>query len=81
MPLGAAYAYASGDFAHGADTCATIGSPNDEALARLRTAQALIEEGRRAEADGQLQRALTYYRAVGATRYIREGEALLAASA
>jgi class 3 adenylate cyclase/tetratricopeptide (TPR) repeat protein len=77
----AAYAYASGDFVHAAETYATVGSPHDEALARLRAAQALIDDGRRAEADEQLQRALTFYRSVGATRYIREGEALLAASA
>ena len=29
----------------------------------------------------QLQRALAFYRSVGATRYIREGEALLAHAA
>jgi hypothetical protein len=29
----------------------------------------------------QLQPALAFYRGVGATRYVREGEALLAASA
>jgi class 3 adenylate cyclase/tetratricopeptide (TPR) repeat protein len=52
-----------------------------EAYARLRMAERLVTEGRRAEADVQLQRALAFYRSVGATRYIREGEALLAASA
>jgi hypothetical protein len=38
---------------------------------------------RRDEADVELQRALTLYRSVGATRYIRQGdgEALFAASA
>jgi class 3 adenylate cyclase/tetratricopeptide (TPR) repeat protein len=76
----AAYAYAAGDFVQAAETYAIIGSPQDEALARLRAAQALIQEGHRAEADEQLQHALIFYRAVGATRYIREGEALLATS-
>ena len=52
-----------------------------EAYARLRVARQLVEEGRRAEADVQLQRSLAFWREVGATRYVREGEALLAASA
>jgi len=50
------------------------------ARARLRAAERLISEGRRAEADIHLQKALAFYRSVGATRYIREGEALLAAA-
>jgi hypothetical protein len=41
----------------------------------------LVEQGRRAEADEHLHRALAFYRSVGATRYVREGESLLAASA
>ena len=32
-------------------------------------------------ATDQVRRALDFYRSVGATRYIREGEALLAATA
>ena len=71
----------SGDFVAAADIYATIGSLPDEADARLRAARALVEAGRRPEADAQLQRALAFYRSVGATRYLRQGEALLAASA
>jgi hypothetical protein len=41
----------------------------------------LIEQDRRAEADVELQRALAFYRSVGATRYIRQAEGLLAESA
>ena len=48
---------------------------------RLRAAESLVAQGRRAEADVQLQKALAFYRSVGATRFIREGEALLAATA
>jgi len=48
---------------------------------RLRAARELVSAGRRGEADEQLRRALAFYRMVGATRYVREGEALLAASA
>ncbi len=40
-----------------------------------------MREGRRAEADEQLHRALAFYRSVGAKRYVREGEQLLAVPA
>jgi anti-sigma-K factor RskA len=52
-----------------------------EACARLRAAERLVAGGRRTEADEQLQRSLAFWRSAGATRFIREGEALLAASA
>jgi hypothetical protein len=51
-----------------------------EADARLRAAEQLVAEGRRAEADVQLERAIRFWRSVGATRYIRVGERLLAAT-
>jgi hypothetical protein len=79
--LDAARAYAAGAFEEAADVYAEIGSVPDEAYARLRAAGALIEAGRRPEADAQLQRALAFYRSVGATAYVREGEGLFAASA
>jgi hypothetical protein len=44
-------------------------------------AEELIEAGHRAAGEAELQRALAFYRKVGATRYIQQGEALLAASA
>lgn len=37
--------------------------------------------GHRADADEQPQLALAFWRSVGATRYVRRGEALLAKSA
>jgi hypothetical protein len=58
-----------------------MGAVSSEASARLLLAGALLQEHRRSEADVELQRALTFYRSVGATRYIREGEALRAESA
>jgi class 3 adenylate cyclase/predicted ATPase len=64
-----------------ADRLAELGLKPDEAHARLRAARELVAEGRRPEADEQLGRALAFYRSVGAGRYVREGEALLAASA
>jgi len=51
------------------------------AEARLCAAQELIEAGHRAEGEAELQKALAFYREVGATRYVQQGEALLAASA
>ena len=69
------------DLRAAADTYAEMGCPAPEAFFRLRAAEQLVREGRRAEADEQLRPALAFYRGVGATRYVREGEALLAASA
>lgn len=68
--LEAANAFAAGDYVRAADLYAGIGSLPDEADARLRSGR-----------EDQVRRALDFYRSVGATRYIREGEALLAASA
>jgi probable HAF family extracellular repeat protein len=48
---------------------------------RLRDLGTNGAEGRRPEADEQLQHALAFYRSVGATHHVRECEALLAASA
>jgi hypothetical protein len=58
-----------------------VGSLPDEARARLGAAERLVADGRRAEPDVQLDKVLAFYRSVDATRYIREGEALLAVSA
>jgi class 3 adenylate cyclase len=78
---GAATAFVSGDFLRAAEIYAAAGSAPDEAFARLRAAEALIAGGRRAEGDEQLQRALAFYRSVGANAYLRQGEALLARTA
>jgi hypothetical protein len=79
--LHAALAVGSGDFLGAADIIGGMGIVTHEAFFRLRAAEQLVDVGRRAEADEQLRRALAFYRSVGATRYVREGEALLAASA
>jgi class 3 adenylate cyclase/tetratricopeptide (TPR) repeat protein len=78
--LVAARAYAGGDLEEAVGLVSRLSVP-DEALVRLRIAQDLIAEGRRAEADRELAQALAFWRSVGAKRYIREGEALLAATA
>ena len=74
-------AICSGDFRRAADGLAEIGYRPGEAYARLRATKELVEEGKRAEADAELTPALAFWREVGATRYVREGEALLAESA
>jgi class 3 adenylate cyclase/tetratricopeptide (TPR) repeat protein len=79
--LEAALALATGEFARAAEVYGAMGFRPDEAYARLRAAEAFVAEGRRAEADAELQASLGFWRSVGATAYIREGEALMAASA
>jgi hypothetical protein len=59
-----------GDFAGAADLFFEIGSIPDEARARMRAGD-----------PANVGRALQFYRSVGATRYIRDAEALLEATA
>jgi tetratricopeptide (TPR) repeat protein len=66
----AARAIAAGDFVRAASIFQEIGDASTEAFCRLRTG---IEQ--------EVRTALVFYRRVGATRYLREGEALLAATA
>ena len=77
----AAVAILDGDFERAAELFVRIGSLPDEARARLAAAEQLAADRRGAEADGQLKKALAFYRSVGATGYVREGETLLAATA
>jgi class 3 adenylate cyclase/tetratricopeptide (TPR) repeat protein len=69
----ASLAVLDGRLVEAADRFHAIGSLPDEAHARLRAGQA----GDRV----QLERALAFYRSVGARRYIREGEEVLATPA
>jgi len=66
------------DFVRAADMWADTGSPTWEARYRLRAAEELIETGRRAEGEAELQKALAFYRTVGATFYINRIEDLRA---
>jgi tetratricopeptide (TPR) repeat protein len=72
--LDAARAHAQGDFAASADLLAAMGSRAEEAVARLAAAEA--GGGR-----DQLDRAIAFFRDVGATAYLRRAETILAASA
>jgi hypothetical protein len=76
-----ARALADQEFVRAAESLDSMGAARSAALARLRAAQELVKTGRQADVDNQLRHALNFFRSVGATRFIREGEALLAASA
>jgi class 3 adenylate cyclase/tetratricopeptide (TPR) repeat protein len=69
---------AEGDLRTAADLYATFGVPSYEGLARLFGGELLIAEGRRAEGEVELERALMFYRPLGATYYVERIEALLA---
>ncbi len=60
----------AGDLVGAADELERIGSVPDEAYARLRSGS-----------EPEVRRALEFYRSVGATRYVQEGETILAATA
>ena len=77
----AAEAIIEGRFVEAADVLAEMGRMTAAARVRLRAAETLAEQGHRTEANEQLDKALAFYRSVGATRYIREAEALVAATA
>jgi class 3 adenylate cyclase/tetratricopeptide (TPR) repeat protein len=77
---GAALAILDGDYVRAADLLGELGIVSLGAQARLNAATAFAASGRQAEADAQLRPALEFFRSVGATRYVREAEALLAAA-
>jgi class 3 adenylate cyclase/tetratricopeptide (TPR) repeat protein len=79
--LEAASGFIAGRFDDAAAILADIGAVSDEALLRLRAAEALVAQGRRAEAEPHLQQARAFFRSVGATGYIAAAESLFAASA
>jgi hypothetical protein len=74
----AAQAIVTGDFGRAEAVLAEIGFRPGEAYTTLRAAEELAGTGRTAEAEAHLGPALDFYREVGATHYIREGEALRA---
>jgi tetratricopeptide (TPR) repeat protein len=68
--LDAARAYAAGDPGAAAAIFGEVGNRPDEAYMRLQS-----------EIDTEVRKAIDFYRTVGATRYLREAEAMLAATA
>jgi class 3 adenylate cyclase/tetratricopeptide (TPR) repeat protein len=79
--LEAGAAIARGELAAAADRLGAAGFRTDEAYARLRLAEQLTAEGRLADGAVERDRALAFYREVGATPYMRRAEALLAQTA
>ncbi len=75
----AARAFVAGDLRHAADTCRAMGALTEEARDRLWLAKSLLDKHRLVEAETELQRAVAFFRSVGATRYIREAEAMQSA--
>jgi len=72
--LDAAVAYVGQEHERAADLCAEIGALPEEAHVRLEAARAAYADGRRAQAEAHLDRALEFYRRVGATPYVRRAE-------
>ena len=60
-----------------AEALERLGAKPYAAYMRIRAAEQLVAGGSRIEADRQLDRALAFYRPVGAARFVREAEALL----
>jgi class 3 adenylate cyclase/tetratricopeptide (TPR) repeat protein len=77
--LEAGIAFAQGEVERSADVCARIGVQPCEAYARLLAGEKLLTDGRPDAAAAQLDKALSFYRSVGATAYIRRAEASVAA--
>jgi predicted ATPase/DNA-binding SARP family transcriptional activator len=65
-------------FETAADRMGSLGCVVWEAETRIRAAEQFLERGRNDQANQQLGRALRFFHSVGATRYIRKAEALLA---
>ena len=74
----AALAGLDGDFRQAAEVYDEMGLATLAAEARFAAGERLIEQGRRAEGELELARALEFYRSVGASYYVERSEALLA---
>lgn len=76
----AARAIIEGRLAEGADILTEMGRFAAAARVRLSAAEKLAAQGHGTQAKEQLDKAVAFYGPVGATRYIREAEALVAAT-
>ncbi|HEY2957217.1 MAG TPA: BTAD domain-containing putative transcriptional regulator [Actinomycetota bacterium] len=74
--LDAARSFVAGDPGRAAALYAEIGSRPDEAYAHLAAARRLSADGRGEEARAEAEAALGFYREVGASAYVEEGERL-----
>jgi class 3 adenylate cyclase/tetratricopeptide (TPR) repeat protein len=73
-------AFVERDFDKAAAQLESMAAISSAALARLWAGEWLVEEQRQADAAVQLERALPFWRSVGAWRYLRRCESLLAAA-
>ena len=69
-----------GDLVAAAHVGSDTGNVNWEALLSFHAGRELVEQGRRAEGEALLRRALAYYETVGASFFLERGEALLASA-
>jgi tetratricopeptide (TPR) repeat protein len=69
-----------GEDARAADTLASMGTERLAADLRLRAARALAAAGRLGEAEAHLELARAFYRKVGATAFLAQAEAIVAAA-
>jgi tetratricopeptide (TPR) repeat protein len=77
--VSAARLLTASEYRDAADEFAAIGARPEEARTRLRAAVALAAEGRREDADAELERARAFYEEVGAGEYVDAAEARAAA--
>jgi class 3 adenylate cyclase len=77
----AARAIALGDLGGAAVIFGQMGARAMQAQAQMLHAEALVRDGRRSEADAELNRALAYFHSIRASAYANRSEALLAATA
>ena len=70
-----------GDFRRTAELYEAMDAKTQAADAHLHAARELIESGSRKEGELELQKALAFYRSVGATFFVQRAERLLPASA
>jgi class 3 adenylate cyclase/tetratricopeptide (TPR) repeat protein len=70
-----------GDFRAAAEIFSSMGCPTLEAAMRLRAGERLIEHGRQAEGEYEVEKALAFYSRVGATHFVGHAETLLRKSA
>jgi hypothetical protein len=68
------------DFGAAVGRLEDMGALSAAAEARLWAGEWLVQQGRQAEANVQLERALAFWRSVGARRYVQRSESLLAAA-
>ena len=84
MPEGpwrdACRALVDGDDVRAADTLASMGTDRLAADLRLRAGRALAAAGKLSEAEAQLELARAFYRKVGATAFLAEADAIVAAA-